>query len=250
MTEKKRPVAQFDSEMGVELITPVESLLHESYIADAARCSLPETRRSLPDVVRDDRLIRRLWLDGHGTPFEYPNIIFQMDIPIFVHNQLVKHRISTINTQSGRYSEFAPRFYIPSSTRPTSQSGKAIDYELRAPRDTSELLAARNLVTNLELQCAAWYESYIEALEGGVAREVARMGMPLNTYTKCWVNMNLRSWLNFISLRLYDPERGFNSHGQYEISEIAQKVLDVLTEFYPATIEAFMEQHAEKAKEN
>lgn len=250
MTEKKTLVAEFDSEMGVKLITPIKALLHESYIANAARCSLPETKRSLPDAVKDDRLIRRLWMDGHGTPFEYPTLTFQLDIPIFVHNQLVKHRISTINTQSGRYSEFYPRFYIPSSTRPTSQSGKAIDYELRAPRDNAELLAARNLITDLEVLCANWYKSYTEALEGGVAREVARIGMPLNTYTKCWVSMNLRSWLNFISLRLYDPERGFNSHGQYEISEVAQKVLEVLEEFYPATIAAFMEQHAQKVKED
>lgn len=231
--------AEFLSDMGVEL---VESTLEDRHIARAARASFNLDDGSEANEARDAGLIRRLWRDGHGTPFEYPTATIALKVPIFVHNQIVKHRISTINTKSGRYSEFAPRFYIPSSDRKIFQAGKAMDYDMRGDEEMPYSKDIRDFVTTqLDAQARAWYAMYRMSLAGGVAKEVARMGMPLNTYTECWVHMNLRSWFNFIALRYYNPELGFHSHGQAEVSEVAEKVLEILKEKYPVATEAFLE---------
>lgn len=236
--------AEFLSDMGVEL---VESTLRDNHIARAARASFNLDDGSEADEARDAGLIRRLWHDGHGTPFEYPTITVALKVPIFVHNQIVKHRISTINTKSGRYSEFAPRFYIPNSDRKIFQAGKAMDYDMRGDEEMPHGKDARDfLTTQFGAQARAWYAMYRLALYHGVAKEVARMGMPLNTYTECWVSMNLRSWFNFIALRYHNPELGFHSHGQAEISEVAEKVLEILKEKYPVATEAFLESMKEK----
>lgn len=236
MTEVK-----FRSDIKVELInTP----LPESFIAEAARTSISSTFDNIGAATepRDVGLIRRLLHDGHWTPFEYIDIVVRVELPIFVHNQLVKHRISTINTQSGRYSTFEPVFYIPDKGRPLFQSGKAIDYTMHTASNANEHYSQDVFLEGLQGQCIAWAEQYEFDMEGTpIAREVARMGMPLNTYTSCIVKMNLRSWLNFINLRHYDPSRGFNSHAQYEIGLMAEEVIEILEEHFPVTMQKFFE---------
>lgn len=237
---------EFSSEMEVEL---VEATLSDSAIASAARASFrvdTDAAFAFEASERDAALIRRLWRDGHGTPFEYPNITIALKVPLFVHNQLVKHRISTINTKSGRYSEFAPKFYLPDDSRKIFQAGKAMDYDMRGDEHSPIGAECRDFLTqHLRSQAVAWTACYKMLLEGGVAKEVARMGMPLNIYTECWVNMNLRSWFNFISLRYHNPEMGFTSHGQAEISDVAKQVLDILRLYYPVAVEAFLEKQGE-----
>lgn len=231
---------KFSDRMEVELL---EATLSDSAIASAARVSFGFIHAPR---AGDAALIRRLWRDGHGTPFEYPNITMALRVPLFVHNQLVKHRISTINTKSGRYSEFAPRFYLPGGDRKIFQTGKAMDYDMRGDEvDANGHQKRETLNSILRHQCIQWYAGYLTLLQEGVAREVARMGMPLNTYTECWVNMNLRSWFNFISLRYYNPEAGFTSHGQAEISDVAEQVLNILRQRYPIAVEAFLEKQGE-----
>lgn len=238
---------EFSSDMEVEL---VEATLSDSAIASAARASFSldaDTSFEREASERDAALVRRLWRDGHGTPFEYPNITIALKVPLFVHNQLVKHRISTINTKSGRYSEFAPKFYLPDDSRKIFQAGKAMDYDMRGDDYSPISAECRDfLAQHLRSQAVAWTACYKMLLEGGVAKEVARMGMPLNTYTECWVNMNLRSWFNFIGLRYHNPEMGFTSHGQAEISDVAEQVLDILRQCYPVAVEAFLEKQGER----
>lgn len=235
----------FLHDMHVELVSEP---IPESMIAYSARASLGRSFDTSPDASlsqADTRLIETLWADGHTTPFESIAVTMRMEIPLFVHAQLVKHRHSTINTQSGRYREFEPRFYIPSASRPAFQSGKAIEYNMlsddEAPGDANR--ARRAVADGMVKQCSEWYELYSSLLhEHGVAREVARMTMPLNTYTKCYVTMNLHGWFNFLRLRLNNKHLGYETHAQAEIAEVADKVLSILLANYPVATNAFVKK--------
>lgn len=235
----------FLDDMYVELVSEPVS---ESMIAYSARASLGRSFGASLDSKPsqgDIRLIETLWADGHTTPFESISVTMRMEVPLFVHAQLVKHRHSTINTQSGRYREFEPRFYIPSASRPIFQSGKAIEYNMlpdsEAPGDA--IAARREIVDGVMKQCTEWYELYGSLLhKHGVAREVARMTMPLNTYTKCYVTMNLHGWFNFLKLRLNNKQLGYETHAQAEIAVVADKVLSVLLANYPIATGAFVKK--------
>lgn len=240
---KASPV--FSSDMRVELVLRGIS---ERMIACSARASLGhpcnESSSDSPSP-KDVRLIERLWMDGHTTPFESISVTMYMEIPLFVHAQLSKHRHSTINTQSGRYREFEPHFYVPNTSRLIFQTGKAIEYKMLSDDEgAGDASAARQaIVDGMVKQCSEWYELYSSLLhEHGVAREVARMTMPLNTYTKCYVTMNLHGWFNFLRLRLNNSELGYETHAQAEIAEVADKVLSVLLENYPVATNAFLKK--------
>lgn len=241
----------FLDDMYVELVSEP---IPESMIAYAARASLGRSFDTSPDASlsqADTRLIETLWADGHTTPFESIAVTVRMEVPLFVHAQLVKHRHSTINTQSGRYREFEPHFYIPNMSRPIFQSGKAIEYNMlsddEAPGDAGE--ARREIVDGMVKQCTEWYELYGSLLhEYGVAREVARMTMPLNTYTKCYVTMNLHGWFNFLRLRLNNKHLGYETHAQAEIAVVADKVLSILLANYPVATGAFIKKLTSKER--
>ena len=214
----------FRSDVTVEL---VDSMGDEQSIVRAARVSTLGKKAAKKEA---EGLIRWLIKRGHGTPIEAPELAFRFEVPIFVSRQIVKHRISTINEESGRYRELEPVFYVPGSDRPVEQIGKTGDYVFvdSAPKNRH----ARRIIKYVSRIC--WW-GYDTMLKFRISKEVARMILPVNTYSTLYVKMNLRSWLNFIYLRT----QRYGSHAQEEIAYVAEQVRDVIAEKFPTVLDQF-----------
>lgn len=173
-------------------------------------------------------LINFLWREGHMSPFEHNAFTFLVEAPIFTINQMVRHRIASYNIESGRYKELEPVFYIPRKSRPVVQVGKTGDYKFEDAEPASSVAARSHIKIASE---DAWYR-YERLLADGIAKEVARMVLPLNIYSSLYVTMNARALMNFLTLRNEE-------HAQYEIREVAQKMEVILAEKLPMVYKAF-----------
>jgi thymidylate synthase (FAD) len=186
---------------------------------------------------RDKGLINYLMRDRHGSPFEHNSMTFYVQAPIFVFREFMRHRIASYNEESGRYRELNPVFYVPGPDRNLVQVGKAGHYEFLP--GTAEQMALVEQESRDGSQRA--YEAYQRMLEAGVAREVARIVLPLNIYSSMYVTMNSRSLMNFLSLRTKREGTHFPSFPQREIEMCAEKMEDFWAELMPLTYEAFNE---------
>lgn len=155
----------------------------------------------LQDRDKVKGLINFLYNNGHMTPFESSIFTFRVEIPIFVARELMRHRAASYNEWSGRYSKMVPKFYIPEDGRPLVQTGKAGAYTFvqgsYAQRKTVEGAIRRSSQRT--------WDEYELMLDAGIAKEVARMVLPVNTYTQMYVTMNARNLMHFLSLRM-SPE--------------------------------------------
>lgn len=187
--------------------------------------------------ARDRGLINYLMRDRHGSPFEHNSMTFYVQAPIFVFREFMRHRIASYNEESGRYRELRPVFYVPGADRDLVQSGKPGHYEFHP--GTAEQTA---LVTQETMAVTrAAYDSYQKMLEAGVAREVARIILPLNIYSSMYVTMNSRSLMNFLSLRTKREGTHFPSYPQREIEMVAEKMESFWAELMPISYETFNE---------
>lgn len=230
----------FRDDMTVEL---VDLAGDERLIADAAWVSTGKGRGEDVSDTRMKGFLKRLMQDGHGTPFEYPRMVFYFEIPVFVDRQLVKYRLTTINGSSGRYSEIRPEFYQIKNEkpyeRPVIQVGKTMDYDFEIGEPGH--YEALEFVHRSSAE-AAW-QNYEQLRQIGIAKEVARMHMPLTTYGSMYFSVNLRNTLNFLSQRMeIDPdEASIPSHPQYEIARVADKMAAIVEENFPNVWESFVE---------
>jgi thymidylate synthase (FAD) len=230
---------QFRSDMTVEL---VRSSAHDSDVLFAARVStqgektLEAAQEGVEaDAKRDRGLINYLMRDRHGSPFEHNSMTFYVQAPIFVFREFMRHRIASYNEESGRYREMRPVFYVPSTDRRLVQVGKpgAYDFEPGTPEMTALVdEKVRSVATGA-------YEAYQEMLDAGIAREVARVVLPLNLYSSMYVTLNSRSLMNFISLRTKREGSQFPSFPQREIEIVAEQMETIWSELMPLTYEAF-----------
>jgi thymidylate synthase (FAD) len=175
---------------------------------------------------RDRGLLNALMREGHHVPFEHTGVTFRIEAPIFVTRQILKHRISSISEASGRYSEMDGVFYVPGPERPVKQVGKTMDYQFEQDDYLSD--EAYDAITSSSRY--AW-GTYKDMLERGIAKEVARMVLPLNLYSTLWLTMNTRSLLNFFNLRSSEGE----GHPQYEIVQVADQMLKIWAGLFPET---------------
>lgn len=206
---------KFVSKSEVELVDWMGS--DESIIA-AARVSVLGSRAA-EDTSGSAGLIDFLMRNRHGTPFEHTAMTFRIAGPIFMWREFMRHRIGfSYNEESGRYKQLEPVFYVPSGSRPLVQVGKAGQYSfVPGPQGMLEL-ALRGL-EDTAVGCYAAYESMLEA---GVAREVARMCLPLNIVSSAYVTCNARSLMSFLSLRTRSESARFPSFPQYEMEQVAR----------------------------
>lgn len=188
------------------------------------------------DTAESGGLINFLLSNRHGSPFEHGMLTFRISAPIFVWREFMRHRIGfSYNEQSGRYMKLKPRFYIPPSDRPLIQVGKAGEYNF-VPGPESQ---HTETIDGLKLAyCEAW-KVYSEILDRGVAREVARIALPLATYSTAYVTCNPRSLLSFISLRTKSEKSRFPSYPQWEIEQVAIAMEEIFSEEFPLTYKAF-----------
>jgi thymidylate synthase (FAD) len=231
----------FRSDVTVEL---VRSSASDSDVLFAARVSTQgeqtlEAAAAHTDAAEDEKrnkgLINYLMRDRHGSPFEHNSMTFYVQAPIFVFREFMRHRIASYNEESGRYKELSPVFYVPAPDRNLVQVGKTGHYEfLPGSAEQVALVEQESRTTSQQA-----YESYKRMLEAGVAREVARIVLPLNIYSSMYVTMNSRALMNFLSLRTQREGTHFPSFPQREIEMCAEKMEDFWAPLMPYTYEAF-----------
>jgi thymidylate synthase (FAD) len=229
---------EFRSDVTVEL---VRSSAHDSDVLFAARVSTQgeQTLEAAQDVEldasRSQGLINYLMRDRHGSPFEHNSMTFYVQAPIFVFREFMRHRIASYNEESGRYRELKSVFYVPAPERNLVQVGKAGAYDfLPGSAEQVALVQAEARRSSEEA-----FASYQRMLEAGVAREVARIVLPLNIYSSMYVTLNARSLMNFLSLRTKREGSQFPSFPQREIEMAAEKMEDFFAELMPLTYAAF-----------
>ena len=223
---------KFRSDFDVEL---VESCGSDELIAMAARVSTTGSDYTSASGGVGP-LIHFLMKNRHGSPFEHGTIIFRISAPIFVWREFMRHRIGvSYNEQSGRYMEMEPVFYLPMLERPLVQTGKAGAYIFEEGTQEQWMAAKENLKMAYNY---AW-ESYQLLLEQGIAREVARMGLPLAIYSSAYVTMNPRSLMHFLSLRTISPDSTFPSFPQWEIAQVGDRMERIFEMLFPYTRNSF-----------
>lgn len=203
-------------------------------IVQAARVSYGKGTKT----VNEDRgLIRYLMRHQHTTPFEMVELKFHVKLPIFVARQWIRHRTANVNEYSGRYSVMKDEFYVPEDD--------AIHYQSKGNRQgraKDEVPAAlRERV--LEILTKAQRETYAEyeqMLDNDIARELARVHLPLSLYTEWYWKIDLHNLFHFLTLRL-DP------HAQHEIRVYAEAMAEITRKVAPIAWEAF-EDYSLKAE--
>ena len=178
----------------------VKSSASDADVIWAARVSTAG-EQSMEEIGEDPSksagLINFLARERHGSPFEHTSMTFFVSAPIFVFREFMRHRIASYNEESGRYRELKPVFYIPSKSRKLLQVGKTGAYTFQdGTQEQFELsINAMKAAYNVA------YDSYQKMLDAGIAREVARVVLPVATYSSMYVTMNARALMNFLSLR-------------------------------------------------
>ena len=231
---------QFRSDMTVELVRASASdsdVLFAARVSTQGEQTLEKAREGDEGVneKRDRGLINYLMRDRHGSPFEHNSMTFYVQAPIFVFREFMRHRIASYNEESGRYRELRPGFYVPGAERNLVQVGKPGAYDF-LPGTPEQHEAVQRAVRE---QSLAAYAAYQRMLDDGVAREVARIVLPLNLYSSMYVTLNARSLMNFLSLRTKHPESTFPSFPQREIELCAEQMEQHWSTLMPLTYAAF-----------
>ncbi len=227
--------ATFRSDVAVEL---VRASAQDADVLFAARVST-KGESSLEDVdgdaSRSTGLINYLMRDRHGSPFEHNSMTFYVQAPIFVFREFMRHRIASYNEESGRYRELRPVFYVPGVERRLVQEGKPGAYTfVDGTPEQHELVDSETRAV-----CEHAYASYQKMLDAGIAREVARIVLPVTIYSSMYVTMNARSLMNFLSLRTKRDDAHFPSFPQREIEMAAEQMETAWAELMPLTHAAF-----------
>lgn len=190
------------------------------------------------DTSESIGLIKFLMKNRHGSPFEHSMLMFRISAPIVVWREFMRHRIGvSYNEQSGRYMELSPVFYIPPKDRNLVQVGKPGHYDFQ-PGDAEHYNVSHT--TLISSYSKAW-QAYKSQLEFGIAKEVARLCLPVSIFSTAYVTMNPRSLMNFLSLRTKSDDSLFPSFPMWEINQVANQMEEIFSERFPLTHFAFLE---------
>lgn len=206
-------------------VRPIDYMGDDAAIVQAARVSYGRGTKS---VTEDRGLIRYLMRHRHSTPFEMCEIKYHVRLPIFVARQWIRHRTANVNEISARYSILDREFYLPAPEAMAAQS-EANHQGRGAVLDSG---TAAWLLTLLKSDALHAFDSYDELLGDGLARELARINLPLSTYTQWYWKCDLHNLFHFLALRA-DP------HAQYEIRVYAEAMLSTVDAWVPNAAEAF-----------
>lgn len=195
-------------------------------IVQAARVSYGKGTKT----VNEDRgLIRYLMRHMHTTPFEMVELKFHVKLPIFVARQWIRHRTANVNEYSGRYSVMKDEFYVPEHEAIHFQSSqnKQGRREEDVPTDLREKVLG--ILTSSQEKL---YGEYEKMLEADIARELARINLPLSLYTEWYWKIDLHNLFHFLRLRM-------DAHAQYEIRVYGEAIGEITKTIVPMAWEAF-----------
>lgn len=196
-------------------------------VVNGARVSFLQMKQQMDE--KDEGLIRFLMRERHSSPFEHNLFRFHVRCPISVAREWMRHRWSSFNEHSLRYSQAIDEFYVPEPAQVRSQAGKPGAYRFE-PVDPET--AARTQDVMRKHYQEAW-NAYQELLEMGVARELARNVLPVGIYTEFYWSVNARSLMNFIALRNAEA-------AMWEIRQYAGAVEEFFEALMPASHAAFV----------
>ncbi|AWD33440.1 Thymidylate synthase ThyX [Candidatus Fokinia solitaria] len=206
-------------------IRVIDYMGDDSAVVQAARVSYGKGTKK---VLEDRGLIRYLMRNRHTTPFEMCEIKLHIKLPIFIARQWMRHRTGSFNEYSARYSILDSDMYTPDDSTPCLQSSSN-----KQGRDTTvDTTLGKQISSSIQKNNETAYLLYEELLANGVAKEIARIVLPLNCYTQFYWKVNLNNLMHFIKLRL-------DRHAQYEIRQYAKILYDILKIWVPTSLEAF-----------
>ena len=220
-------------------IRVIDYMGDDSSIVQSARVSYGKGTKK---VSTDEGLIRYLMRHWHSTPFEMCEIKYHVKLPIFIARQWIRHRTANVNEYSARYSILDKEFYIPAKEQLSAQAtnnrqgrgelitGQQADEVLKILKDD----AVRTYDNYEKMLNERFDGTIIDEKKSGLARELARMNLTLNTYTQWYWKTDLLNLMNFLRLRA-------DSHAQYEIRVYADIMLDTVKKWVPITYDAFMD---------
>lgn len=204
----------------------VDVMGDDGSIVQAARVSYGKGTKTL----REDRgLIRYLLRHKHTTPFEMVEFKFHIKLPIFIARQWIRHRTANVNEYSGRYSEMKDEFYLPDMDQIRPQSTMNRQGRGEELMESDKAGEIHRLMNDTQEKL---YGEYKDLLDKGLAREIARINLPLSNYTEWYWKIDLHNLFHFLRLRIDD-------HAQYEIRVFAQAMADIVKEIVPVAYEAF-----------
>mgnify|MGYP005690727249 FL=1 len=207
----------------------VDYMGSDARIVQTARVSYGEGTKTLRE---DAGLIDYLLRHEHSSPFEHVIFEFHAKMPIFVARQWIRHRTARLNEISGRYSVIKDEFYIPEASSINFQSkdnkqGRAID---DVPAELKE-----KVISLLADDQQNVYKNYEEMIDDDIARELARINLPLSTYTEWYWQMDLKNMFHFLKLRM-------DHHAQWEIQEYGRAMAKIVKAVCPLAYDSF-ERH-------
>jgi thymidylate synthase (FAD) len=220
-------------------IRVIDYMGDDSSIVQSARVSYGKGTKK---VSTDEGLIKYLMRHRHSTPFEMCEIKYHIKLPIFIARQWIRHRTANVNEYSARYSILDKEFYLPAKDQLAAQSQS----NRQGRGDVIQGKQAEEVLNILKDDANRTYDNYekllnerfdgtkIDENKVGLARELARMNLTLNTYTQWYWKTDLLNLLNFLFLRA-------DNHAQYEIRVYADKMLDTVKRWVPITYQAFMD---------
>jgi thymidylate synthase (FAD) len=220
-------------------IRVIDYMGDDSSIVQSARVSYGKGTKK---VSTDEGLIKYLMRHRHSTPFEMCEIKYHVKLPIFIARQWIRHRTANVNEYSARYSILDKEFYLPSKDQLAAQSQS----NRQGRGDILQGKQAEEVLNILKDDATRTYDNYekllnerfdgtkIDENKVGLARELARMNLTLNTYTQWYWKTDLLNLLNFLFLR-------HDNHAQYEIRVYADKMLETVKRWVPITYQAFMD---------
>ena len=252
--QKQTTIRPVSAELEEVLYQPFEVLDHgfvrvvdymgnDSSVVQAARVSYGSGTKK---INADTALINYLIAHRHTTPLEMCEIKFHIKLPIFVARQWIRHRTASVNEYSARYSIMEDEFYIPQAQHLSAQS--KVNHQ---GRDETKILnqEEQKLVLDiLKKDSTNSYQNYLKMInqdekgnilneeKEGLARELARMNLPLNCYTQWYWKIDLHNLLHFLNLRA-------DSHAQYEIRVYAEIMLDIVKKWVPHCYQAFIKNN-------
>lgn len=196
-------------------------------VVNAARVSLHKQSAELTE--RDEGLIKFLMREHHGTPFEHGYFRFRVKAPIFVFREWHRHRVGhSYNEWSARYSTLEPEFYIPEEI--TAQVGKPGAYTFEEIDDWRK----HDTKGQLEYVYRLSYDVYSYLIRQGIAKQQARLSLPVATYSEMIWSCNPRSLMHFLNLRN-------SANAQHEIRCYAIEAENIFKEIMPVTAQAFID---------
>tara|TARA_B100000700_G_scaffold74661_1_gene83405 strand:+ start:47 stop:994 length:948 start_codon:yes stop_codon:yes gene_type:complete len=217
----------------------VDYMGDDTSIVQSARVSYGKGTKK---VSTDSGLIKYLMRHRHSTPFEMCEIKYHIKLPIFIARQWIRHRTANVNEYSARYSIMDKEFYVPSKENLAAQStnnrqgrgnlinGTQADSILKILKEDAE----RNYQHYEEMLNEKYDGTIIDDKKQGLARELARMNLTLNSYTQWYWKTDLLNLLNFLALRA-------DSHAQFEIREYADVMMNTVKKWVPTTYDAFID---------